>query len=92
MKPDETFIKGGLPAKGRARVLSERGKQYAAYFFGGPSAKPVVDLPNGDYDAEWVSPMTGAVVKAETVHSTGKAVELQSPAFDPDIALRIRRR
>jgi hypothetical protein len=92
MKPDETLIKGGLPAKGRARVLSAPGKQYAAYFFGGPSAKPRLALPGGEFEAEWISPMTGAVVKAETVRSGGKPVELQSPQFDPDVALRIRRR
>ena len=47
MKPDETVVKGGLPANARATVLSEPGKQYAIYFFGGPSVKPSLALPAG---------------------------------------------
>jgi hypothetical protein len=89
MKPDESVVKGGLPAKGRARVLSEPGKQYAAYLFGGPEAKLSLALPAGKYEAEWVSPLTGKVVKSETVTATGSTTELASPKFDPDIALRV---
>lgn len=90
MVPDETIVKGGLLAKGRAHVLSEPGKQYALYLFGGPSAKLQLALPNGKYRAEWVSPLTGEVLKTETMMSTGPAVELNSPAFETDISLRIR--
>lgn len=89
MKPDETVVKGGLPPKGRARVLSEPGKQYAAYLFGGPEAKLSLALPAGKYTAEWVSPLTGKVVKSEAVTATRPTTELASPKFDPDIALRI---
>lgn len=90
MKPDETVLKGGLPAKGRARVLSKPGKQYAIYLFGGKIAKPSLGLPAGKYTVEWVSPLTGKVLKTETLRATGTPVELTSPEFDPDIALRIR--
>ena len=72
------------------RVLSEPGKQYAVYFFGGKTAKPSLALPKGSYTAEWISPLNGTVLKTETVASNGSPVELQSPEFDPDIALRIR--
>lgn len=91
MKPDEAVVQGGLPAKGRARALSEPGKQYALYFFGGPSAKPSLALPSGKYEVQWLSPMTGKVLHSETITTEGNAVELASPEFDPDIALRIRR-
>ena len=91
MKPDEAVIKGGLPANGRARVLSQPGRQYAAYFFGGPSATPSLALPAGKYQAEWVSPITGEVLKSEAVTAKESPVELASPKFDPDIALRIFR-
>jgi hypothetical protein len=91
MKPDEGVVKGGLPAKSRARVLSEPGKQYAVYFFGGPSAKPLLALPAGEYTAEWLSPVTGKVLKAEAITAKAQPVELASLPFDPDIALRIRR-
>ena len=91
MKPDEAFVKSGLPARGRARVLSEPGKQYAVYFFGGPSAKPSLALPAGKYQAEWLSPITGKVLKSEAVTGKATPVELASPKFDPDITLRIQR-
>lgn len=91
MKPDEAFVRGGLPAKGRARVLSEPGKQYAVYFFGGKTAKPVLALPAGTYKAEWISPLTGKLLKTESITAKGTPGELESPEFDPDIALRIRR-
>lgn len=89
MKPDETVVKGGLPAKGRARVLSEPGKQYAAYLFGGPEAKPSLALPAGKYKAEWVSPLTGKVLKAEAITAAGPTTELASPKYETDIALRV---
>lgn len=90
MAPDEAVVKDGLPAKGRAHVLSEPGKQYAIYLFGGPSAKLQLALPEGKYRADWVSPTTGEVLKTETIMSTGAPVELSSPTIEPDVSLRIR--
>ena len=55
MKPDDAVVKGGLPAKGRARVLAEPGKQYAVYLFGGPEARLSLAVPPGRYTAEWIS-------------------------------------
>jgi hypothetical protein len=91
MKPDEALLKAGLPTNGRARVLSEPGRQYAAYFFGGPSATPSLALPAGQYKAEWLSPITGNILQSESITAKGIPVELASPKFDPDIALRIKR-
>lgn len=91
MKPDDSVIAGVLPAKTRATVLSESGVQYAAYFFGGPSARVKLSLPAGNYQTEWLSPTTGQVLAAERAISMDGQVELASPAFDPDIALAIRR-
>jgi hypothetical protein len=91
MKPDGVVLKGGLPAKGRARVLSEPGKQYAAYFVGGPSAKPLLALPVGQFRVEWISPVTGKVLKSEAVTATAMPVELSSPNVNPDLALRVTR-
>jgi hypothetical protein len=90
MKPDETLVKGGLPPGTRARVLSEPGKQYAVYLFGGKTAKPLLALPPGKYAAEWISPLTGETLKREIVASKGMTVSLQSPEFHPDVALRLR--
>jgi hypothetical protein len=89
MKPDETFVKEGMPSKTRATVLSEPGRRYAAYFFGGKSFKPKVAIPGGLFTAEWISPVTGKVLKIETGQATRAPIELSSPEFDPDVALKI---
>ena len=71
-------------------MLSEPGKQYAIYLFGGKLAKLSLALPEGKYAAEWVSPLTGKVLKNETITATSKLLELNSPEFETDVALRIR--
>jgi len=91
MKPDDGLLRGGLPDKGRARVLSQPGKQYAIYFFGGPRAKPRLALPPGRYQADWQSPITGKVLESMTITAKDTPTELNSPKFDPDIVLRIKR-
>lgn len=89
MKPAATVVMGGLPPKSRARVLSEAGKQYAVYVFGGPELKLSLSLPQGKYKAEWISPVTGTILKSETVSVSGPPTELISPKYEVDIALRI---
>jgi hypothetical protein len=91
MRPDEGVVKGGLPAKGRARVLSEPGEQYAVYLFGGPEAKLELALPKGDYRAEWVDPLSGTVLKASRVRAAGPRTVVPSPRYATDVALRLRR-
>jgi hypothetical protein len=91
MKPAGDMVTGGLPPKGRARVLAEPGKQYALYLFGGPAAKLSLALPAGTYKAEWVDPMSGKGVTTETVAATGPATVVASPAYEVDIALRLKR-
>ena len=91
MQPDKKVVTGGLPPHGRSSVLSEPGKQYAMYFFGGPSVKPTLALPAGTYATEWISPITGQVLKTETVTVRKAPITLASPAFEPDLALGIRR-
>jgi len=91
MKPDEALVKGGLPKNGRARTLSEPGKQYGIYFFGGPSAKPLLTIPAGKYQAEWLSPVTGKVLSSVAFVTKDGPIELASPKVVSDIALRIKR-
>jgi hypothetical protein len=91
MKPDDTVVKAGLPPKGRFRALSEPGKQYAIYLFGGPEAKLSLVLPAGKYKAEWINPVSGEVLKSESLTATDPTTELPSPKFEPDIALRLIR-
>ena len=91
MKPDEGLVKRGLPNDGRSITLSESGKQYAVYFFGGPTVKPLLAIPPGKYQADWISPISGKVLKTEALTANQSAVELSSPEFSSDIALGIRR-
>ncbi len=91
MKPDESVVRGGQPVKGRARVLSEPGKQYALYLFGGPEAKLQLALPKGDYQAEWLDPLSGKVLKGVRLRAAGAVTVVPSPRYTTDIALRLRR-
>jgi hypothetical protein len=89
LKPENGVVKGGAP--GSFRVLAERGRQYAVYLDGGSRAELRVDLPAGDYAAQWIDTKTGEKVKAEDV-SGGGVRTLKSTEYAEDIALRILRK
>ena len=71
-------------------VLAEPGRQYAVYVHGGTKADLTLDLPKGDYAAEWVDTKTGGVAKAAALAHPGGPAVLASPEYAEDIALRIR--
>jgi hypothetical protein len=73
------------------RVLAERGRQYAVYVRGGVAAELTLELPEGDYQTEWLNPRTGKVDQAEKFRHTGGGRTLQAPAYAEDIALRLIR-
>lgn len=89
LKPDAGVVKGGAP--GKFAVLAEPGKQYAIYLDGGARADLEVDLPAGDYAAEWIDTKTGTKVRSEQV-AGGGVKTLRSPGYADDIALRIARK
>ncbi len=89
MKPMTDIVRGGLPAKARARVLAEPGKAYAVYITGGTKAEPKMDLPAGTYRVEWVSTRTGSVEKAQDLTHPGGEAVLSSPPYEEDAALRV---
>jgi hypothetical protein len=98
MASANALVKGGVPEKSTARVLAQVGKAYAAYvrWAADMKEKPremkaelVLDLPRGDWKADWVNTKTGAVDKTESFSHTGGPKTLASPAYDEDIALRI---
>jgi hypothetical protein len=105
MKPDNSIIKGGIPAGGTARALVEPGGACAIYVRqtaatgktpaqspGSPvTAGLQVALPAGRWRAEWLDPKVGAVVARAAVEGAGIHT-LNSPEFTDDIALRIVRR
>ncbi|HEX8202229.1 MAG TPA: hypothetical protein VF590_17260, partial [Isosphaeraceae bacterium] len=90
MVPDDAVIRGGVPPGATARVLAERGRQYAVYVHGGPRAELALELPAGRYRAEWVDTKTGAVARRADLDHRGGRVVLGSPEYAEDIALRIR--
>jgi hypothetical protein len=104
MKPDSTVLRKArltpapAPKEGKpepeatARVLAETGRQYAVYVRGGTAAELTLDLPEGSYRVEWLTPRTGKVERSEDVRHKGGDRTLTAPAHTEDVALRIKRR
>jgi len=106
MRPDKSFVRGGVPLGVYARGLSEPGKQYAYYHhhsaFGRNTASYKVNpgdyrenlvlyLPAGSYQADWVDAATGKVLSGEKFTSDGGSRVLAAPSHTVDIALRLKR-
>ena len=89
MRPDNSVIRGGVPAKATARALVEPGRAYAVYVRGGTQAELVMNLPAGRFLAEWVDTKTGRVAKRQSLRHQGGLRKLSSPAYRQDIALRV---
>ena len=89
MKPDVSFIQGGLPEKAKAYALVEAGQQYAMYLFGGKQATLLLELPKGSYKVEWLNPVSGRIEKTAKLKHDGGNVTLSSPDYIEDVALRI---
>ncbi len=90
MKPDSSVIKGGIPEKATARALAEANRAYAIYVNGGSETSLQVELPAGNYNAQWINTKTGKVDKQEAFEHAGGARTLHSPQYVDDIAIRIR--
>ena len=96
MSPDNSVIAGVAPGN-VARALVEPGRAIAVYVRVAEKAKPAaaaalhVQLPPGDWQGEWIDTVRGTVVRR--VRTAGGGVRiLDAPAFDVDMALRLRRR
>ncbi|TKJ33989.1 MAG: hypothetical protein CEE38_19290 [Planctomycetes bacterium B3_Pla] len=89
MKPDNSVIKGGIPDKATARALVQKGRAYAIYINGGSKANLELELPRGNYRAEWLNTKTGKIDKKQTFEHTGGNKTLPSPLYNDDVALRI---
>lgn len=90
MKPDRTSITGGLNGA-RFYMLSEPGKQYAAYFLHGKELSLSIQLPKGRYVVEWFDPASGEYVRSIKLDHKGGIAKIQSPVYAWDIAMRIVR-
>ena len=105
MYPDKSFVIHGLPEGTFYRSISERGRQYALYIHhsirkdgnyyiinpGQYRENIVVSLPDGDYQAEWINPIDGSVIRSEKVIASGGRSILPTPQYTIDIALRVKR-
>jgi hypothetical protein len=106
MKPDKKFVMGGIPKDAIYRGMCWPGNQYALYIHHSQYTKDssaytvvpghyrndiLLNLPEGNYEAEWVDPETGNVQPA-TLTSSGKGQKkLTTPVYSTDIALRIKK-
>jgi hypothetical protein len=88
MEPNTGFIQGGVP--GGVQALAEEGQAYAVYLNGGSSANLNVELPAGNYTAEWLNTKTGDIDKTETFDHEGGEITLSSPDYSEDVALSIK--
>lgn len=104
MAPDREAVRRVRP-ECPWRALGQRGKAYAIYLHVPLPQKPknlaelvgkprtveiTVQLPRGQYRAEWVDPKSGQVVRGQQIVGGGEQA-LRSPEFTEDMALRMRR-
>jgi hypothetical protein len=53
--------------------------------------KVTLKIPPGSYRVEWVNPASGAVISSTSLESKGGDMELETPRYFVDIALRMKR-
>lgn len=106
MRPDKTLVAGGLPASNVYwRAISEPGKQYALYVHhsrerrGSYTVAPgnyhedlLLNVASGKYQADWIDPAAGRVIRSESFSHDGGHRTLTAPTYVVDIALRVKSR
>lgn len=70
-------------------ALSEEGNQYAIYLNGKSASWIKLKLPDGEYRAEFFSPLTGKQLKTMQINAQEKQTQLILPDFEEMIALKI---
>jgi hypothetical protein len=91
MRPDNSTVVSGVPPGGTVRALVEPGKAIAIFVRGAGASSLEVQLPAGTWTAEWIDTKTGSTPGRATV-SGGGVRPIEVPAYQSDIALRLRRR
>lgn len=89
MAPDNSVIKSGIPDDTKIQVLAESSKAYAIYIKGGNQATLDMDIPPGQYKAEWINTRTGSMEASQDIIHKGDKFTITSPEYSEDIALRI---
>jgi hypothetical protein len=89
LAPDTSTVKHAAGAS--ARVLSSPAGDYGMYFDGADLSEVTLDLPAGTYAGEWLNVETGRVERPESFHHAGGDKLVRPPAYQEDIALRLKR-
>ena len=89
MAPDATWIKSARGAF--VQALSNRCDQYALYAEGISSFRLVLNIPKGNYLAEWTHPSDGRKTKEQFTHAEGEKI-LASPLGTGEATLKLTRK
>jgi hypothetical protein len=87
LAPDDAVVRAAPGA--HVSAVSDRRRQYAFYLRGDGDTGLVLELPPGEWSAEWRDTRTGSRVGTETFLHPGGRREVRSPKYDGDIALRL---
>jgi hypothetical protein len=94
----------GIPGSAYSRAIAEAGRQYAFYIhhsqtlhMGAYQAIPgeyqeeiiFCDVPPGTYIAQWIQPATGEVVRVDRLIHRGMDLQISTPGYSFDLALRM---
>jgi hypothetical protein len=89
LAPDGAVVRSAPGA--HVTAISARSRQYAFYVRGDGDTALSLELPAGDWRAEWRDTRMGGRVDAQTFRHEGGRRELRSPKYDGDIALLLAR-
>jgi hypothetical protein len=87
LKLDRESVKHASGA--HAHVLSSHGREYAIYLDGSGPTEVRLQLPGGEYSAEWINVESGVTERTERFRPSEEIQSLNSPNFKNGIALRI---
>ena len=87
LAPDDAVVRSSPGAHASAASAGRR--QYAFYLRGDGDTVLGLELPAGEWRAEWHDPRTGGRVETATFRHDGGRRELKSPRYEGDIALRL---
>ncbi|WKN45180.1 hypothetical protein [Tunicatimonas pelagia] len=73
------------------QCLAEAGQQYAIFFTGQATDWVKLNLPQGNFTYEFISPFTGEAIDTGNISGSGETIQFELPEFEHMVALRITR-
>jgi hypothetical protein len=93
MRPNQQLLRPFPHSPSEAFYAMERpGKVYAIYFRGSDQPRRTrfaMDLPRGNWQAEWMTPRDGTAEKPPSFTHPGGGWLTETPMFTEDIVLRL---